>query len=88
MKSKLVKYECWGEPEDRKKYSGNINVAVDINCDCTFTTAENAVKLRKQGLISKNAVLLYTIEARSWDEAMAKHHKKQGWEPYVPFDER
>ena len=52
----------------------------------TFTEAENAIKMRKQGLISKSAVLLYEIEAQTWDEAMAEHYKKQGWKPYLPIN--
>lgn len=35
----------------------------------------------------KEGALAYTIEAESWIEAMTIHHQKQGWEPYVPFDE-
>ena len=33
------------------------------------------------------AKILYSIEARSWVEAMQKHHRRQGWEPYRPMNE-
>lgn len=44
--------------------------------------------MRKRGLISKRAKRTYTILASSWEEAMTEHHKRQGWEAYVPFDKR
>jgi hypothetical protein len=30
------------------------------------------------------ASLLYIVKAESWEEAMAIHHLRQGFEPYVP----
>tara|TARA_R110002096_G_scaffold309403_4_gene503992 strand:+ start:18872 stop:19162 length:291 start_codon:yes stop_codon:yes gene_type:complete len=32
-------------------------------------------------------VRLYTIEAHSWEEAMAIYYIRQGWEPYKPVGE-
>ena len=29
--------------------------------------------------------LLYRFEAGSWEEAMAEHHRRQGWEEYRPW---
>jgi lipopolysaccharide biosynthesis glycosyltransferase len=33
------------------------------------------------------ATLAYVIHADSWNDAMAQHHERQGWEPYVPMCE-
>ena len=30
--------------------------------------------------------LIWTIDAETWEEAMAKYHELQGWEPYRPMD--
>ena len=37
--------------------------------------------------ISDKAVFLYRVEADTPEEAMAVHHIKMGWEPYVPMGE-
>jgi hypothetical protein len=37
-------------------------------------------------LVFDHAELLYCIEAESYNEAMAEHHRRQGWEPYQPMD--
>lgn len=34
--------------------------------------------------LDAGARLLYRIEAKSWKDVMAEHHKRQGWEPYQP----
>lgn len=36
-------------------------------------------------LIHEVNVLEYVIYAASWEEAMARHHEFQGWEPYKPM---
>lgn len=38
--------------------------------------------------VGPNATFLYELETETWEEAMAEHHKRQGWEPYVPMKER
>ena len=32
--------------------------------------------------LGSDAVLLYSVDACSWEEAMAIHHLRQGFEPY------
>ncbi|PRY56282.1 hypothetical protein B0H98_1332 [Vreelandella songnenensis] len=51
----------------------------------TLSTANNIVDLKNKGLLSKNAKLLYKIEASDYEEAMIKHHNKMGWEKYKPM---
>jgi hypothetical protein len=31
-------------------------------------------------------IKLRTIEGRTWDDCMAKHHELMGWAPYVPME--
>jgi len=33
------------------------------------------------------SLLLYEFEAATWEEAMAVHHIRMGWRPYVPEGE-
>ena len=35
----------------------------------------------------KDSKLLYQFEATHWEAAMVEHHKRQGFEPYVPEGE-
>ena len=37
--------------------------------------------------VPADAKLVWTIEARSWTEAMQKYHEFRGWEPYQPIDD-
>jgi hypothetical protein len=55
--------------------------------ETTFATVESLEDLRTKGLLSPNAQFLYRIEAHSQEEAMAIHHLRMGWEPYVPVGE-
>lgn len=42
-------------------------------------------KMRESGYgICKKAKLLRQFEAKTWLEAMQKHHEYMGWEPYNP----
>ncbi len=36
-------------------------------------------------LLADDAVLMYEIEKENWDECMTEHHKRMGWEDYVPL---
>ena len=65
-------YECWKTPD---------------GTDITFTTIENAEKFKKQGLISEDAFLEYSIEAQTAEEASAIHNLRQGWGAYNPMGE-
>ena len=54
---------------------------------CFFTTIEGVegnLKISKE-LEEEPIKFLYGIEADTWEEAMTEHHKRQGWEPYVPM---
>ncbi len=62
-------YECW-EGESEVSFFPFDTKQRDINTHDVFG---NPLKLT------------YAIEASSWDEAMAEHHKRQGWQPYQPI---
>ena len=36
----------------------------------------------------KDQIMIWSVEADTWDEACTKYHEYMGWEPYIPFDER
>jgi hypothetical protein len=51
-------------------------------------TAVKVVILQNIGKpLRENERSLYTIEAPTWEEAMAEHHRRQGYEPYKPEGE-
>jgi len=52
----------------------------------TFATRENILAQTNEGLVSKDAEYLHTIEANSWEEAMTAHHIKMHWKPYQKID--
>jgi hypothetical protein len=62
-------FEAWQDPEG----------------DTTFATSASISELRTKRLLSDSAVLLYSVEASSWEEAMAVHHLRMGYEPYKPL---
>jgi hypothetical protein len=64
-------YEAWQDPADSS---------------ITFTLASSIPELRQKGLLSVDARLLYRFEARSYNDAMAMHHERMGWEPYRPLN--
>jgi len=68
----LQKYEVWSDPDDDS---------------VLLTTSHGRAEQQAKGLLSKNAALLYAIEAHTLEEASAIHHLRQGWEPYVPMGE-
>ena len=39
-----------------------------------------------RALLGSQAVLLWTVEAESWNEAQSKKHEFLGWEPYRPME--
>ncbi len=63
-------YEVWADQQD---------------CSITLTLKSNIQELRSNGTLSENAKLLYSIEVDTMEEAMAVHHIKMGWEPYLPL---
>lgn len=56
-------------------------------CCITFAPPEGIAEERASGDISEGAVFLYRVEADTFEEAMAVHHIKMGWRPYVPMGE-
>jgi hypothetical protein len=50
----------------------------------TFISADAVETMTSKGLLSKDARLVYRIEADTFEEAMAVHYIKQGWSPFVP----
>lgn len=53
----------------------------------TFGPASWIAEQRSKGLLGRSAEHLYTIEANTWEEAMAVHHLRMGFEPYRPQGE-
>mgnify|MGYP001558516995 CR=1 FL=1 len=41
----------------------------------------------RPSVVGPDATILYEFEAATWEEAMAIHHLRQGWEPYRPAGE-
>jgi len=41
---------------------------------------------QKHSLLEDDAVLIWSVEAASYDEAQVKKHEYLGWEPYNPMD--
>jgi len=39
-----------------------------------------------RNLLSKDAKLIWKVEATSWEEAQTRKHEYLGWEPYKPED--
>lgn len=65
-------YQCWFDPKD--------------NC-VSLTPISNVQAERDRGALSDAATLHYEIIAETFEEAMAIHHLRQGWAPYVPMGE-
>lgn len=61
--------------------------ADDEGCSTAFSTVENIKEQLANGLLTKQAKLLYRIEADTWEEAMSLHHIEMGWSPYIPEGE-
>ncbi|AGA25064.1 hypothetical protein [Singulisphaera acidiphila] len=40
-----------------------------------------------RALVSPDAMLVWSVEASSWDEAMARYHEWRGWAPYLPMND-
>lgn len=40
-----------------------------------------------RALVESGAVVVWTVEAASWAEAMARYHEWRGWAPYGPMDD-
>ena len=49
-----------------------------------FGTLASIAEQRSKGLLSSSAQHLYSISARTWEEAQAIHHLRMGFEPYKP----
>lgn len=41
--------------------------------------------LKRRGILPTDAVLLWEVEADTWEEAQAIHHLRMGFGPYVPM---
>ena len=52
--------------------------------DVAFGTLASIAQQRTRGILSGTAEFLYSIEAHSWEEAMAIHHLRMGLAPYKP----
>lgn len=68
----MTSYEAWHDEQE---------------CSITLATSEGIQQQLSLRLLSERAKLLHRIEADTYEEAMAVHHIKMGWEPYVPAGE-
>lgn len=68
----MAVYECW---------------IGDDGTDITLTSPEIAADHRERGLIPADAVLAYSFEADTYNEAMQMHYDRQGWGTYHPMHE-
>ena len=59
----------------------------DAGCSTAFAPVESILEQRANGLLPTDAKLLYRVEADTYEEAMAVHHIRMGWSPYVPVGE-
>lgn len=64
-------YECWSDGDAE-------------GVELSFFPEDNT---SARETLTSSAKLLYKFEASSWDEAMTEHHRRQGWEPYIPISE-
>lgn len=51
----------------------------------TFADLESLQDQRSKGLLPPNAKLLHRVEADTLEEALAVHHVKMGFAPFVPM---
>ena len=40
-----------------------------------------------RGALEPSAIVVWTVEAETWDEARRRQHEFLGWEPYQPVTE-
>ena len=59
----------------------------EADCRITFAPPEGIESERANGDITDKAVLLHRVEADTFEEALAVHHIKMGWRPFVPMGE-
>ena len=50
----------------------------------SFASPDAIRKEIESGVLGQEARLLHLVVADTWEEAMAVHHIKVGWEPYKP----
>ena len=65
-------YEAWQDPD---------------GLATTFTPRENIQELRDKNLLAPNATLLFSVDADTFEEAMAIFHLRMGYEPFSPIGE-
>ena len=54
----------------------------------TLSTPLNIADHRARGQLGGDAILLYRIEAATFEEASAIHNLRMGWGPYRPMDDK
>lgn len=45
------------------------------------------VNTSARALVEGGAVVVWSVEAASWAEAMTRYHEWRGWAPYCPMDD-
>ena len=53
----------------------------DDDCDISMFPADSPNK----NLLPEEAILKFSFEANTWEEAMQKYHELMGWEKYKPM---
>lgn len=66
-------YECW---ENKNRTEISFLLANHPQHDFLTTDGDG-----------KKMTHRYSIRAATHNEAMAEHHKAQGWEPYIPMED-
>jgi hypothetical protein len=59
----------------------------DADESITLMRAERVEDAKVHGLIDPNGIMLYQIQADTWEEASAIHALRMGWSPYRPEGE-
>lgn len=60
---------------------------LDSDGSLCFVEGDGPPRYADGTVIDPLCVKLYVVEADSWEEAMAEHYRRQGWEPYKAMDE-
>jgi hypothetical protein len=71
-----MKYELW-------KWSGQRESLAFIAVDENYALHRELMEQDEPG-----AVLVWSVEAETYNEAMTLYHEYMGWEPYRPWDEK
>jgi len=75
---------CCYDPDEIEKLP-DVYEAWQGEGELTFTLACRIPELRETGQLGMDAVKVFSVEAETWQEAMAAYHRHMGWNPYKPM---